>query len=124
MSLRITGTDLGRHGYPRDGQAPRANQALHEVLRKSPSWMARPKPGKRVEAGHEGTVDEPGRDIMRKAPPTASKPDTPPTAHANRRSEPDELEARIRKFVDSRPHFSAELVTRINRALTAPPDRR
>lgn len=59
---------------------------------------------------------------MRKTPPATSKPGIPPTAHASRQSEPDDLEARIRKFVDDRPHFSADLVMAINRALTAPPD--
>ncbi|MEU4361957.1 transposase family protein [Promicromonospora sp. NPDC023987] len=108
----------------RDGQVPHANQALPEVLRYSPSWMAGPKPGHGVEALHGATVDQQGRGIMRKAPPATSKPDIPPTAHASRRSEPDELEARIRKFVDDRPRFSAGLVATINRALSAPPDRR
>jgi hypothetical protein len=86
--------------------------------------MAGPKPGQVVEAGHGAMVDEPGCEIMREAPPATSKPGVPPTAHASRRSEPDDLEARIRKFVDDRPRFSTDLVMAINRALTAPPDRR
>ncbi|GAA2241722.1 hypothetical protein GCM10010413_50240 [Promicromonospora sukumoe] len=81
-------------------------------------------PGQGIKAGRQATVDEPGRDIMRKAAPATSKPDTRPTAQASRQGEPDELEARIRKFVDDRPRFSLSLVMAINRALTPPPDPR
>ncbi|MBA8806376.1 hypothetical protein FHX71_000318 [Promicromonospora sukumoe] len=34
------------------------------------------------------------------------------------------MEARIKKFVDDRPHFSTSLVMAINRALNTPPERR